>query len=79
MEIFKELEFKTLANDILKHPLAGNTATPTANPCPQNGGRQKAQVARKTRGRNARQSVWRRPRNSPASRKQVRFPPAAIV
>ncbi len=38
IEIFKELEFKTLANDILKHPLAGNTATTTANPAPKTEG-----------------------------------------
>jgi len=34
MEIFKELEFRTLANDILKHRLAG----PTPSPSPQGEG-----------------------------------------
>ncbi|MCS6930320.1 MAG: DNA polymerase I [Saprospiraceae bacterium] len=29
LEIFKELEFRTLANDILKHPLAGRTGPST--------------------------------------------------
>lgn len=35
IEIFKELEFKTLANDILKHPLAGS---PAPSPAPKREG-----------------------------------------
>ncbi len=50
MEIFKELEFRTLANDILKHRLAG----PTPNPSPKGeGGMPSAQPAVSGKGKKS--------------------------
>ncbi|MCS7037308.1 MAG: DNA polymerase I [Saprospiraceae bacterium] len=40
LDIFKELEFRTLANDILKHPLAGAPAPSSPKPAADASGRQ---------------------------------------
>lgn len=40
LEIFKELEFRSLANDILKHPLAGGPPTASPKPAAEAAGKQ---------------------------------------
>ncbi len=40
LEIFKELEFRSLANDILKHPLAGGPSPASPKPAAETAGKQ---------------------------------------